>query len=151
MWTVLYNSLVCWAELGHSPGTEKTLRGIPTTAQASLQRAMQEQVAIGWHHAFCGYLSKGWLMSQHQEHPKSMIQGLCSQWLKTVIWEIWTATTVLWEERNKKLHAPNPSTIAIKKSGVDAKIWQLYNIKEEFACSDRTLFDFPLEVRLCHI
>ncbi len=129
----LHKCLAVWTETGKSPNTGTIVRGVPTKFHPLLSRALQEQEAIvGWNYAFRGYLSYSWLYLQHQEHPKSTAQGLCWQWMKYVIREIWHATVTLWKERNATLHSGSSSALEIKESSIDAKIRRLYAGKDEW-------------------
>ena len=149
-WTVLHKCLLHWVETSSPPEVANMIKGTPEPLSLQLHRATQEQLAIGWNFALRGYLSVTWVLCQSLEHPKSSQMGIQQQWLKAVIRAIWDTFLALWDERNSILHSSEPSNLNIRDSLVNSKIVRFYDLKDEFAISDSSLFDIPLKIRLTH-
>ncbi len=113
-----------------------------------LQKAFEEQNAIGWDQAIQGYLSTTWVEAYRTEHPKTTIMGARNQWLKQIILALWKLSATFWETRNTQLHSTTTATTAICHSAIDSRVRSLYSQQHEFAASDRTLFDTPLAQHL---
>ncbi len=113
-----------------------------------LSNAITGQERIGWNFAGRGYLSLAWIETQMYENPKSNKMGLQTQWLPSIISQLWKFYLAMWEARNKILHGSDTTSTKIRDSTVDERIRTLYSIQEDFAVSDQVLFDMPLQQRL---
>ena len=148
-WTVFHERFTSWLVDGESPSSTVSHQQDMTPATRDLLlQALSEQTQIGWSQASRGYLSGKWLLAQHSEFPRAVLQGLKRTWFKSVISSLWRFHTTMWEHRNSILHAATISARAIWESPIDTKIQQLCDIQESFAATDRVLFSTPLQTRL---
>ena len=148
-WTLLHSNLAAWINGRRLPPLQKSLPpNLRSELTHALILALEEQHLIGWEFAFRGYLSSKWTLAQQLEHPKSSIQGIRQQWLRSVIKGIWSFTFTLWDTRNQVLHSNTTEARDLRSSTIDAQISRWYSLQAEFATSDRRLFDIPLEMRL---
>jgi hypothetical protein len=70
----------------------------------ALEAAVQEQIRIGWHRFYEGWLSKQWMILQqcHYTTTKSTKSG--RRWATALIQKMWDTAWDLWEHRNEVLH-----------------------------------------------
>jgi hypothetical protein len=79
---------------------------LPTENIPEIQRAFQEQHAIGWHNAMRGYLAKSWahLAAIHRYDPSKKNTRDGQGRIRNTIRDIYDMTTEIWKGRNSILH-----------------------------------------------
>ncbi len=146
-WHVMITCLQHWITHG-SPMDPQTLSLRYTGSfKNHIVLAIRSQTSIGWQYAFRGYVSTSWVDAYSIEHPRAQAQQLRSTWLRHVIRAIWTFGDTMWRHRNHMLHH-HTSNHEVVASTNDSHIRHYYNIQDDFAASDRVLFDLSLETRL---
>ncbi len=146
----LYQHPFLWLQTGQPPSANVHNKyELNPATRVLLSKAMSTQTQIGWSQVPQGYLSRQWLLAQHSEFPRSLIQGLRQTCLcLVVLLALWRFYIAMREHRNSILHETTISALAIRESPIDTKIQQLYNNEELFAATDRVLFSIPLSRRL---
>jgi hypothetical protein len=146
-WTALVDGIRHWLIHGTALDGLMPLVDGATKYSTSLQHAIKTQTSIGWKYALRGYLSTGWVYAYSLEHPKTSASQIRSKWLRHVIRSIWTFGETMWRHRNNVLHDKAANKM-VSESAVNSQIQHYYEHQDEFAASDRALFDIPLETRL---
>ncbi len=72
----------------------------------NIQRAFDDQQAIGWHNALRGYLAKSWakLAAINRFNPETMNIQEGRGRIRNIIQDIYELTTAIWKGRNAILH-----------------------------------------------
>jgi hypothetical protein len=148
-WSVLHRCILAWLD-GTQADITQALKALPMSnvLRKILSTAITGQERIGWNFALRGYLSSAWIEAQMYENPKSNKMGLQTQWLPSIISQLWKFYLAMWEARNEILHGRDTTNTNIRDSSVDERVRTIYSIQEDFAVSDQVLFDMPLQLRL---
>jgi hypothetical protein len=70
----------------------------------SLEAAVQEQIRIGWHRFYEGWLSKQWMILQQRHYTTVKSTKSGRRWATALIQNMWDTAWDLWEHRNEVLH-----------------------------------------------
>ncbi len=88
-WTTLCNALTQWLDGLEIPTLTLPTQEISPTLRSHLIKVFQAQTAIGWKHVTRRYLSSNWSLAQLQEHPKSSLAGIQTQWTQGSLEFLW--------------------------------------------------------------
>jgi hypothetical protein len=78
----------------------------PSDKSTDIQRAFDDQQAIGWHNALREYLAKSWakLAAINRFNPETMNIQEGRGRIRNIIQDIYELTTAIWKGRNAILH-----------------------------------------------
>jgi hypothetical protein len=114
-----------------------------------LQRAIDDQMRIGWHLAMQGYLSKYWGLAVSANYHLAENNGKGEVWVQKTVLELWAFAHEMWEHCNSVLH---DMQIEFSRKMRDAKIndliAKLYEKVDMYSAEDRWYFNVPLAIRL---
>ena len=113
-----------------------------------IETALKNQDIIGWKYAMRGYFSTSWVDAETYAKDGASPDYIRQTWLQKIIKTLWVFNKAMWTNRNSILHSNSIPLRELRESAVDSKIRHLYEQQHDFAVTDHTLFDTPLEVRL---
>jgi hypothetical protein len=115
-WKVLFKGLSIWLQKGTNPGAREIAANTANADLAQLlEKAIEEQAAIGWHLGIRGYLSHTWTKAQAHE-TRVTTEQINQGWYRTLQLELWKFIDTMWEHRNAVLHSKEELAKDIRES-----------------------------------
>jgi hypothetical protein len=122
---------------------------VPENQCELLLKALEEQEAIRWHLALCGYLSQYWGLAVMAYPTTAASKGKGQSWSRKTILQLWEFADAMWEHHNAVLHNHElEASCKIRDADINAEITCLYENVDSYAVEDHWYFDMPLALRL---
>jgi hypothetical protein len=146
-----------WLENSETPTPD--VSSVHAEQRDLLNKALQEQEAIGWDLGIRGYLSRHWVLAvaanpniqdaRDKDGKPINPMDTARTWARQVLLHLWDFAFEMWDHRNKVLHDRQlESSRAIRDEEVNDAITKLYGQVDSFAAEDRWYFEMPLALHL---